>query len=398
MPGTDDAEERRNTILVVSERPEGLDELRRQLESIGLDPDSTDDVAGAVKRVKTDEPDMVLLDAEAMGEQVKALAGELRQDPHTETIPLIVIVGGRTEDQEEQALAIGADGFICRPFHRAELITRVKTLARMKTLVDKVAEQNRELMARNRELEMGRDMAHRLQEALLPQQYPRLENISFAHAYRPAEAVGGDVFQIIDLEEGLAAVFIADVSGHGIRAALVSSIVNAVIDYIDFENKTPSQVMQDFNSRFRSILGPMTPQIYATGVVMVVDGPRRHVSIANAGHPCPLLVSKSEMSARPIMTLDDLGPAVGFIPDPEYPTLEFDLTVGDILLAFTDGIYEVTNREGEMFGLKRLQGLIAENAHLVPRDLIHKIVTETGAFMASSRRPDDVCVVTLEVG
>ncbi len=291
------------------------------------------------------------------------------------------------------------------------LRSRVRTLLRMKEWHERVAEQNRELlevnarldhtnqelMSRNRELEQSMEMAHRLQDAMLPQKYPRVANVSFSHMYSPADAVGGDIFHITGLEDGRAAIFIADVSGHGIRAALVTSIVKTVIDYIDLSDKTPADALKDFNSRFRSVLGPLTPQIYATAVLMMVDGTKRSIALANAGHPTPLLVSKERMTAEPIMGLDDSGPALGFLPDPQYPTYERELAVGDIVLSFTDGIYEVISEEGEMFGLDRLQSLVADNAHLIPRDLIQKMVTETEEFMNTPRRPDDVCIVAVEM-
>ena len=402
---------RQKTVMVVTDTPEDLVSLQGLLGQAGLSLVQTWGLDDALARVEADPPDLVLLDLTVLGKEAGDFCRRLRSDAATEAIPLIAIVAERTAAQEEAALDMGADGFLCRPFQNAELMSRVRTLLRMKDLLDKVADQNRELLtvnaeldkvnqqllARNRELELGTEMAHRLQEALLPQQYPDVKNMSFAHVYTPAEAIGGDVFQITGMEDGRAAIFIADVSGHGVRAALVSSIVNTLIDYIDLNDKTPAEVLKDFNSRFRSVLGPMTPQIYATAVMMMVDGEARRLTIAAAGHPYPLLVSKQKMTAEPVMTIDDVGPALGFLSDPEYPTLERELAVGDIILSFTDGIYEVVNEDGEMYVLDRLQKLVAANAHLIPRDLIHRLVTETGTFLGRTRQPDDVCIVTVEV-
>jgi sigma-B regulation protein RsbU (phosphoserine phosphatase) len=130
---------------------------------------------------------------------------------------------------------------------------------------------------------------------------------------------------------------------------------------------------------------------------MMLDGEDRSVSIACAGHPCPLLVSKDQMTATPIMEIEKCGPALGFVADPEYPTVRRQLSAGDIVLGFTDGAYEVIGEEGEMFGLARMQQLVADNAHLVPRDLIQRIISETDEFMGSAKRPDDVCLIAAEV-
>jgi sigma-B regulation protein RsbU (phosphoserine phosphatase) len=199
------------------------------------------------------------------------------------------------------------------------------------------------------------------------------------------------------MENGRAAIFISDVSGHGIRAALVTSIVKTVFQHVYLEDKDPAQVLCDMNSRFRSVLGTLNPQLFATGFLLMIDGPRRRIRLASAGHPCPLLISKDDMSCRPLLELSQIGPALGFFYSPDYPTVERELMPGDIVIGFTDGVYEVVNEAKEMFGLERLQELIARNARLIPRDLIQRIVMETDSFRGSVDRPDDACIVTAEV-
>jgi len=410
MTEQDTASARPKNIMVVTGAPEDLDVLKGQLGDAGYELVWSPGPEEALEMIWADSPDVVLLDVESTGAGGAEFCEQLRSRPETEAVPVIAITRSEVAEQVS-ALDMGADGLVIRPFRRGEVLSRVRTLLRMKELHDKVAQQNkefldanarldvvnRELLARNRELEQGMNMAHRLQMALLPQKYPRVKNIGFSHTYAPAEAIGGDVFQIIGMSEGRAAIFISDVSGHGVRAALVASIVKTVIDYIDLSDKTPTDALKDFNSRFRNALGSMSPQIYATGVLMMLDGDDRTVAVASAGHPCPLLVSKERMSAEEVMDLDDTGPALGFVSDPEYPTVQRQLSTGDILLAFTDGAYEVVSEEGEMFGLARMQKLVADNTHLIPRDLIQRIVSETDEFMGTARRPDDVCLVAAEV-
>jgi len=256
---------------------------------------------------------------------------------------------------------------------------------------------NQELMARNRELEQGMQMAHKLQQALLPQKYPHIKNISFCHTYSPADAIGGDFFQIIDLGQDRAALFLSDVSGHGVRAALVTSAVKTLLDSVSFEGRQPGEVLSDINNRFRTVLGHMAPQIFATGVLMVVDGANRTLSIASAGHPCPLLIRKADMTVTPLMDEDEGGPALGFLSNVSYDTAHLTLMEQDIVLGFTDGVYEVHNPANQYYGIDRMVALIRENVHLIPRDLIQKIISNTEAFMETHKRPDDICLVAIEV-
>ncbi len=401
----------RKSILIVTEAPEDVDALQDPLLAAGYDLVRTYGTEEALRSVETRLPVLVLLDVTGPEDDGAEFCRRFRTHSEMQAIPVIAVTEDSSLEQQDRAIDIGADGVICRPFQPAELLSRVRSIVRMQDLHDRVAEQNRQLLevnaqldqlnqeltTRNRELEQGMAMAHRLQEALLPQHYPRVNNISFSHAYEPADAIGGDIFQIDGLDDGRAAILIVDVSGHGVRAALITSIVKTVADYIDMNEKTPSEILTDFNSRFRGVLGPLTPQIYATAVLLMVDGEERVVSAAAAGHPSPFHISKQQMTANPLMTLDDVGPALGFIPDPEYPTIEVPLGVGDIVLGFTDGIYEVLNEREEMFGIQRLEELVAANAHLIPRDLIQRLITETEEFIGSSQRPDDVCMVAFEV-
>lgn len=397
-------------LLVVTDTPEDLDQLQGQLGEAGYSLVQTWGIQGALEKIEADPPDLILLDVTAPGLEGLEVCRKLRLRAETEAVPIIVLADSEA-GLEQAAVDIGADGFICRPFQRVELLSRVRTLLRMKDLHRRLAEQNRdmhevnarldqlnqELTSRNRELELGMQMAHRLQQALLPQRYPEVSGVSFSHKYVPADAVGGDLFQLFGLDDGRAVIFIADVSGHGIRAALITSIVRTVIDYIDMNDKTAGDVLKDFNSRFRSVLGPLTPQIYVTACIMFIDGANRVMTAASAGHPRPLLVSKKTLTAEPVMSMDEMGLAIGFSSSPEYPEARCELGTGDIVLAFTDGIFEVLNGEQKMYGIKRLQRLVAENARLVPRDIIQKIISETDEFMDAPRREDDICVVTAEV-
>jgi len=398
------------TILVVTDTPEDLVTLRQQLGGEGYQIVQAWTVSDAFEMIQSSRPDLVLLDVTSPGIEGPELCRNLRADPETEALPVIVIADS-AEDHADEVLAIGADGIICRPFEHVELTSRVRSLLRMSELHNSVKFQmdamcsinehldslNRELTTRNRELEMGMDMARRLQDALLPQRYPHVPGVAFSHAYTPSDTIGGDIFQLRAIDDERAAIFLADVSGHGVRAALITSIVKTVFNYIDLGDKTPDQALSDFNSRFRNVLGPLAPPIHATVVVMYLNGPQRTIALASAGHPSPLLIRPSEKTASPILSPAETGIACGFIANPEYVTVERKLTTGDVVLAFTDGIFEVLNAEGQEFGLDRLQTLAAENVRLVPRDLIHKMITETAAFAGGAPRGDDVCLVTTEV-
>ena len=398
-------------VLVIDRKPDDLDRLYRYLVREGYEITEGKTGQEVKKLVAAGKVDLLVIDASDPEVDGSGICESLHSKPGTATIPIIAITDPKGTEDGMTALNVGADDFIPRPLEMASLLVRAKMLVRSKELRDGVllrnkqlkqvnaelGRVNRELAHRNTELERGLEMAHRLQEALLPQEYPRVQNISFSHLYTPADVVGGDLFQITGMAGNRAAMLVSDVSGHGIRAALITSIIKTVSQHVYLEDKTPAEVLCDMNSRFRSVLGSLSPDIFATACMVIVDGPARSISLASAGHPCPLLIRKDDMSCRATMESEEIGPALGFFRAPEYPTVECQLKAGDIVLGYTDGAYEVMDEEGEMYGLPRLEELVAHNARLIPRDLIQKIITETDTFRGSRPRRDDTCIVTLEV-
>ena len=390
-------------ILVLDENPQDIETLREHLDGDDYEIVEAASCDEAFQHIDNEKVDLLLLDPCVSGIDSRDVCRRLRTGARESTVPVILLTDAISADYDD-VLAAGADDFVSRPIEKMELRTRVHSLLRMKELNDDLLEKNQELqsvnqelMGRNREFELGMEMAHRLQQALLPQKYPRIKNIAFCHKYSPADAIGGDYFEFRAVGDDLAAVFLSDVSGHGVRAALVTSAVKAMIDHVALEGREAGEILSEINDRFRGVLGHMAPQIFATGFLMLVEGSTRQCSMANAGHPRPLLIRKDDMTVTPVMDDEKGGPAMGFVNDPDYQTDHRELQERDIVLGFTDGVYEVRNEEGEYYGLDRMKDLIHENARLIPRDLIQKIMTETDAFAGSHKRADDVCLVAVEV-
>ncbi|MFP4176108.1 MAG: PP2C family protein-serine/threonine phosphatase [Candidatus Brocadiia bacterium] len=358
------------------------------------------------ERIASGDIDLLILGVPLPDGSEEDVCSDLHDRPSTAGVPIIALFDSEEygDDFVEKALEMGADEVLQKPLRRPDVLMRTRMLLRFKELNDDLRERNeslrganQELSARNQELEQGMEMAHRLQQTLLPQEYPDVKNVSFTHLYTPADVIGGDIFQIAGMSDNRAVIFLSDVSGHGIRAALVTSILKAVFEHINLTDKTVTEILKDLNSRFRNIMGGLSPHIFATGFLMIIDGQHRSVNVASAGHVCPFLVSKFNKSCEPLMEPEETGPALGFFADPEFPTISRDLSSGDIVLGFTDGVYEVVDAEGQMYGLDRLRQFIARHARLVPRDLIEKIVRETEEFRGVRKRPDDVCLVAVEV-
>ena len=390
-------------ILILNDNQDEADAVRQFLEVNGTEVIHADSWEGAREALEGSKADLLLVDSHSSAAGPDLLT-QLEEAEIPAGIPVVLLADSEDESEGGAALESGRVDVITRPIDRAEIMCHVGALLRLKDRNDQLREENaeleeknQELLARNRDLEMGMEMAHRLQDALLPQKYPHVKNVSFCHKYTPADAIGGDFFHIDNVGEDKAVLFVFDVSGHGVRAALVTSAIKTLIDHVDLESKGPGDILSEINTRFRDFLGAMAPQIFATSFVMVVDGGNYDVSIASAGHPSPLLIRKADMTVQPVMDQDKGGPALGFLDEMQYGSEGMDLQEGDMILGFTDGVYEVRDEEGEYYGVWLMYELMEENVRLVPRDVIQKILAETEEFKSTHWRMDDICLVSAEI-
>lgn len=262
-----------------------------------------------------------------------------------------------------------------------------------------------ELEAKNAQLEADLRMAREFQLALLPRDYPTLAGydlsgrppFSFAHYYRPAAAVGGDFFDFFPLSQNRFGVFICDVMGHGLRAALVTAIIRALLEELRPVMFNAGRFLSALNLRLRAILERVDEPFVATAFYLVVDATSRDVQFANAAHPVPVRLRRSENAAEPIT--DDkakIGPALGVFDRIAYPTLNCPFYSRDCLVLFTDGLYEVDSPEGKEFGRNALVSSLHRLAALPVKQLFPAVVDEVCRFSSRQDFEDDVCMVAVE--
>jgi hypothetical protein len=188
--------------------------------------------------------------------------------------------------------------------------------------------------------------AQELQRVLIPQSLPSLEGYAVTSAYQPAQQVGGDFFQLIELEGSSAVLIVGDVSGKGLKAAMAVSLIVGAVRTLVESTDDPARILAGLNRRLH---GRLTNG-FATCLVLKFDG-EGSCELANAGHLAPFL-NREELSTPGAIPL-------GLDPDAIYENTEFHLSVDDRLTFYTDGLLEARNASGELFGFQRLQALIA---------------------------------------
>jgi phosphoserine phosphatase RsbU/P len=263
-----------------------------------------------------------------------------------------------------------------------------------------------ELRAKNMLMEDNLRMAREIQLAMLPQQYPVFPSnaapeqsaLQFAHHYQPAEAVSGDFFSVSQLSDDVVGVLICDVTGHGIRAALVTAMIRALAEELKPLARDPGMFLRKLNSDLCSILKTTGSPMLTTAFYLAANWRTGVMRFANAGHPKPLLVRRSDNSVRALANASGHGqPALGLFDDPPYQTTEVTLMAGDLVMLFTDGLYEVQGANEELYSQQRLMVDVKDLIEKPASELFDKLLKAVCDFSINHEFEDDVCLVGMEV-
>jgi sigma-B regulation protein RsbU (phosphoserine phosphatase) len=268
-----------------------------------------------------------------------------------------------------------------------------------------LAQSRNELRAKNAQMQDELKMAQEIQLTMLPQQYPAFspsgeasESVfQFTHRYLPTGSVGGDFFTVSSLSETAAGVFICDVAGHGVQAALVTAMIRALVEELKPVATEPGQFMTKLNGDLCAILKHTGTPMLTTAFYLVADWRARTARYANAGHPKPFHLRRTAGLVQPLANASGKSqPALGLFENASYQTSEAALCPGDLIMLFTDGLYEVENPENLLYSQDQLLASARQHAQLPAARLFDKLLDQIKGFSAGTRFADDVCLVGLE--
>jgi serine phosphatase RsbU (regulator of sigma subunit) len=274
------------------------------------------------------------------------------------------------------------------------------------TNIRELEQRDREIRQKNEQMETDLRMATELQQALMPSTYPSFPadagagatKLRFCHRYLPATQMGGDFFHIARLNDDTAAVCICDVMGHGVRAALITAMMRAMIESHAAEAIDPGRLLTQLNSEFTAILKQTGTLVFVTVLYCVIDVREGKARFARAGHPPALQMRRDSSEVQTIVVgADSAGPAIGIISNAQFKTTETKLVPGDCLLFYTDGIIEVEASDGSQFGIDGLRESVCSKLNQSPEALLDTIVSDVYKFGDSLALTDDACLVAAEL-
>jgi sigma-B regulation protein RsbU (phosphoserine phosphatase) len=391
-------------LLIVDDDPVSAQLVRQLVLSLGGEfpcaPQWVESAEAAMTAVTQSRYQLMLLDYNLPGADGLQVLAQIRDLPPERQPAVIMLTGSGNEQIAVEAMKRGAQDYLLKiGLEAPPLLRALRSALAQKQLADQVARYHAQTHA---DLEMARH----LQQSLLPDRYPGFprsaspaeSSLRFCHRFCPAAELAGDFFRVLPLSDTRAGVFICDVMGHGVRAALVTAMVRGLLDSTARRVADPGRFLGEMNRRLAKLLKPAGSTMFATAFYLVADVAEGRLSYATAGHPPPLHLQRRSGQAMALRVPARAGPALGLFDDAAYVDGECPLAAGDVILLFTDGLVEVTDAAGqEEYGQQRLLAAAHRHMNLPPPELCDALMAEVRAFAGETALSDDVCLLSVEV-
>lgn len=252
---------------------------------------------------------------------------------------------------------------------------------------------NLELTGNNQKFLKELKMAQRVQQNIIPKEsdFPTLKELLFVGEYLAMDSVGGDLYDVIKIGKNIYGMVIADVSGHGVSASLISTMAKVSFYAYSLPGFLAQDICKYVNNDIYSFIGDLEYYLSACyGIINLWSGIFEY---CNAGHPPPIIYNPDH---RKIEKLTSNGPVLGVINDVEYTQNVVYLEEGDRILFFTDGIIEAKNEREEQYGYSRLTQFIENQGKLTGKRFVQELLKNVDSFCHGNPPDDDRAVLFIE--
>ena len=375
-------------ILVVDDEPDleplVLQRMRRRIRSGQYSFVFAQNGVEALDRLREEENiDMVISDINMPQMDGLTLLEQIpKVDPNVRSI--IISAYGDMKNIRT-AMNRGAFDFVTKPLDFDDLqITIDRTLAHL-------VEWREALSSRDRlvSLENELNVASKIQQSILPTQFPYGNDFSVFASMEPAKEVGGDFYDVINLGRGRIGLAIADVSDKGVPAALFMMSSRTLLKGSAIGNYEPGDVLKEVNDLLCEGNDAM---MFVTLLYAIYDTNTGTLTYANGGHTAPY-VRRADGSVIPLAFTG--GVAMGVMEDLEYSQDSFQVAPGDTVFFYSDGVSEAMNENGEEFGVERMAEVLANTPAGSPEEVNNVMFESVRAFAGETPQSDDITCLTL---
>lgn len=376
--------EEKKVVLLVDDTPANIQIVSAILKDIYRLRVATNGTK-ALELAKSEPlPDLILLDVMMPGMNGFEVCTCLKAAPETSEIPVIFLTGQTEIEDETRGFEVGGVDYIHKPFSNAVVKARVNTHLVLRAIREQLKKQ---LLAIRSELETAR----RIQLSIMPQKMPKVEGLDIAARYIPMTEVAGDFYDFIPLDEKRLGVLVADVSGHGMPAALISSMLKIALAAQSPFASDPARVLSGLN---QALCGKFQGH-FVTAAYAFIDMERRSICYAGAAHPPLILGGCANEKAEEVL---ENGLMLGSFPQATYSATEKPFHEGTWAVLYTDGILEMNNTNAEEFGPDRLKQFLQSNQRLTADKFVDGLMEELSRWAgraSSGGAEDDLTFVAI---
>ena len=371
-----DAEEKK-VVLLVDDAPANIQVVNSILKDSYRIRVATNGAKALELAKATPAPDLILLDIVMPEMDGYEVCNRLKAAPETRDIPVIFLTGKTETDDETKGFEVGAVDYIHKPFSPPIVKARVQTHLVLRGIRERLAQQLRAIRS---ELETARQ----IQLSILPRELPKIRGLDVAARYVPMSSVAGDFYDFIVVDEKRLGILVADVSGHGMPAALISSMLKIALAAQSAQARDPAAVLSGLN---RALCGKFQGH-YVTAAYALVDLEKRTIAYGGAGHPPLLLRNRSAGNSREV---SENGLFLGYFPHATYSAVEVPFEEGDWGVLYTDGVLEATDPSLQEFGAQRLKLFLENHRDLGVDQFVDGLLEELSRWSdrASGREAED---------
>ena len=333
-----------------------------------------------------EKPDLILLDIMMPEMDGYEVCRRLKANPDTRDIPVIFLTSQTEAEDETKGFEVGAVDYIHKPFSAAVVKARVRTHLMLREAHAQIAQQ---LVEINTELEMARQ----IQLSILPSTTPKITGMDVVARYIPMTSVAGDFYDFIVVDERHVGILMADVSGHGLPAALIASMLQVALTAQARHVSEPGKVLAGLN---QALCGKFQHN-FVTAAYVYVDLEKNTMNYAGAGHPPLLLWRKSTGSASQLL---ENGLVMGQFEEATYNSLQVPIEAGDRFVLYTDGILETCNPAQEEFGTDRFMQFMETNSKLTAGPFADALLLELARWLEQppgQGHKDDISLLAIDV-
>ena len=383
----------KGVVLVVDDEAQIRDILGFYLKRAGYQVLLAENGRQALDEMVKVQPDLILSDLrmpELAGDELCRL---VKGRPETRDIYFVLVSALDGSASKIGGLNLGADDMISKPFHAQEVMAKVESAFRLIAMQKEIKRQNQELMRYRERMTAELNLAARLQMGLLPTIPGQAAGIHYTHRYLPAEGIGGDIYTVLPAMDGGVALLIADVSGHGVTAALISAMVKT---FFEAQVRLGSNPLAWARAVNRDLARSTLSEQFATAFLAHLDPLKSVLRYVVAGHDAPVRISQAGPDGmQQLQMLPGKGFMLGIDEDLPFSEQSCPLEPGDRLILFTDGLVEVEREDHSLLGHEGLLRVCA-GLPLDPEHAADHIVDTIRQANHPATFGDDVTLVVLD--